>query len=48
MAVANGQTYETIEALQGVQQMSQLDDGHALIIVRAESGSLSLSTISLP
>ena len=43
-----GQTYETIEELKGVQEMAQLDEGHALIIVRAESGALNLHTISLP
>ena len=43
-----GQAYETIESLKGVVQLDRLNKGHAVILVRAESGALSLKTIALP
>jgi hypothetical protein len=42
-----GVDYETLE-LTGVEQLDQLDDGHAVILSRAESGSLDLTSIALP
>lgn len=43
-----GQSYETIESLKGVVQLDRLNKGNAVILVRAESGALSLRTIALP
>jgi len=43
-----GQTYETVASLKGVEQMSKLDDGHAVILARTEAGALNLETIELP
>ncbi len=43
-----GLPYETIEALQGIEQLDQLDDANVVILARAESGSLDLKTIPLP
>ena len=42
-----GVDYETLE-LTGVEQLDQLDDSHAVILTRAESGSLDLVSIALP
>jgi hypothetical protein len=44
----SGLPYETIEALQGIEQLDRLDDSNAVILARAESGSLDLKTIPLP
>ena len=43
-----GNAYETIADLKGVEQLDKLDEGSALLLVRAESGSLDLQTIALP
>jgi len=43
-----GQTYEPIAAYKGVEQISKLDAGHAVILARSESGALNLQTIELP
>jgi hypothetical protein len=43
-----GLPYETIESLKGIEQLDRLDDGNAVILARAESGSLDLKTIPLP
>ncbi len=43
-----GLKYETVADLQGVQQLDKLDDGRALILVKAENGELSLETVALP
>lgn len=43
-----GQTYETIESLQGVVQLDKLDDKHALVAIQTEDSPLSLRTIELP
>lgn len=43
-----GQTYETIEALKGVEQMDKLNDKHAVVMARSETGSLDMQTIELP
>jgi hypothetical protein len=41
--------YETIESLKGVEQMDQLDSGHAVILTKeGADGELSLKTIDLP
>jgi hypothetical protein len=44
-----GLGYDTIEALKGVEQMDQLDQGHAVVLVKTGTeGSLDLQTIDLP
>jgi len=43
-----GLPYETIEALQGVVQLDQLDKDHALLIIESKDGSVDLETIELP
>jgi hypothetical protein len=44
-----GLGYETISSLKGVEQMDQLDDRHAVLLVKdATSGALDLQTIELP
>ncbi|MFI5460862.1 MAG: hypothetical protein ACHRXM_36085, partial [Isosphaerales bacterium] len=44
-----GLGYETISALKGVQQMDQLDEHRAVLLVKTDpDGALSLQTIELP
>ena len=43
-----GLPYETIADLKGVEQLDKLDDTNAVILARADSGSLDLKTIALP
>jgi hypothetical protein len=43
-----GQPYETVEDWQGVAQMDQLNESHALILVRNDSGDMQLRTEPLP
>lgn len=43
-----GLPYETIADLKGVEQLDKLDDSNAVILARADSGSLDLKTIALP
>jgi hypothetical protein len=43
-----GLGYETIASLKGVEQLDKLDNTHALILVRTDSGALNLETIALP
>jgi hypothetical protein len=41
--------YDTIDSLKGVQQMDQLDDHHAVLLLQADAnGSMDLRTIELP
>ena len=40
--------YQAIDSMKGVQRMDRLDDEHALVLVRAESGTLNLQTVTLP
>jgi hypothetical protein len=47
-AEKKGLPYETIEQLKGIEQLDRLDDGNAVVLARAESGSLDLKTIPLP
>ena len=44
----SGLTYETLDQLKGVQQLDRLDKDNVLLLVRAESGGMSLQTIPLP
>jgi hypothetical protein len=43
-----GLPYETIENWTGVDQLDQLDDDHAVLLVRAENGALNLESRPLP
>jgi hypothetical protein len=43
-----GVPYTTIESLKGVQHLDKYDEQNALLLVRAESGSLDLKTVALP
>ncbi len=43
-----GQTYETINDLQGVIQLAQLDDTRAMVVIEKENQPLLLQTIDLP
>ena len=43
-----GVKYETIEELKDVVQLDKLDDGRALILVKADTGELNLVTVALP
>ncbi len=43
-----GQSYETLSVLKGVEQLDKLDDATALILVKTPSGALDLQTIDLP
>ena len=42
-----GMPFETIANLKGVEQLTKLDNEHALILVKAEGGR-NLETIELP
>src|SRR5437867_6819845 len=43
-----GLPYETIEGWTGVEQLDRLDQQHALVVRRAEGGSLNLESLPLP
>jgi hypothetical protein len=43
-----GLPYETIESWKGIEQLDQLDDQHAILLVRADNGSLDLESRPLP
>lgn len=43
-----GQTYDTIDDLQGVVQLDKLDDGHALVLIGQADGPLALRSVELP
>lgn len=43
-----GQSYETIEALQGVVQMDKLNDTTAVVLMQNEAGEQTLKTVALP
>jgi len=42
-----GLTYDTIEALKGVEKLDAFDNGHAIVLIR-DGGKLNLNTIELP
>jgi len=48
VADKEGLGYETIASLKGAEQMDQLDDQHAVLLIKDPSGSLNLQTIELP
>jgi hypothetical protein len=43
-----GLSYETLKDLKGVEQLAKLDDKHALLLVKTDSGAYNLDTIELP
>jgi hypothetical protein len=43
-----GLPYETIASLKGIMQLDRLDDGRAIVLSRADDGSLNLRAIALP
>ncbi len=43
-----GLPYDTLAEWKGVEQLDKLDEGHALVLSRAEGGALALQTIALP
>jgi len=43
-----GQTYETIAELKGVEQLDTLDKTRAVVLMKGEGGALNLETIDLP
>jgi hypothetical protein len=43
-----GLPYETIAALKGIMQLDRLDDSRAIVLSRADDGSLNLQAIALP
>jgi hypothetical protein len=43
-----GLGYETIASLKGVEQIDQLDDHRAVVLIKDPSGSMNLQTIELP
>ena len=43
-----GLTYETIEGLKGVEQLDKLGDHYALLLVRGNGDTLTLTSIALP
>ncbi|APZ93823.1 hypothetical protein [Fuerstiella marisgermanici] len=44
---AAGQSYETIESMQGVVQLDKLNDDHAVVLLDKD-GTLNLKTVALP
>lgn len=43
-----GQEFETVEALKGVIQLDKFNDKYAVVLVKSESGALTLQTVILP
>jgi hypothetical protein len=43
-----GVGYETIQDLKGVVQLDKLDDGRAVLLIKAENGDTNLITVALP
>jgi hypothetical protein len=43
-----GLSYDTIAALKGVEHLAKLDKDNAVILVRAQGGSLNLESVALP
>jgi hypothetical protein len=48
VADKQGLGYETIASLKGAEQMDQLDDQHAVVLIKDPSGSINLRTVELP
>jgi hypothetical protein len=43
-----GLPYETVESWTGIDQLDRLDSQYALVVRRAEGGSLNLESLPLP
>lgn len=43
-----GLSYKTVEGLKGVEHLDKLGNDHAVLLVKADTGSLDLETVSLP
>lgn len=43
-----GLPYETIDELQGIQQLDAYNDSHAIVLAQDDGGALNLKTIALP
>jgi len=43
-----GLTYQTIDALKGVQHLAKLDKDNALLLIQADGGVQNLQTVPLP
>jgi len=43
-----GLGYETVEKLKGVLHLDKLDNKHAVVLVREDSGALNLETVDMP
>jgi hypothetical protein len=48
VADKQGVPYETIADLKGVEQLARLDEGRALMLIKAENGAMELKTLALP
>ena len=43
-----GQSYETIDSLNGVVQLDKLDDTHALVVIQKDNGPMTMTSVQLP
>lgn len=43
-----GISYDTITAMQGVEQLDLFDDGHSIVLARTDEGALNLQIVALP
>ena len=43
-----GQSYETIDSLNGVVQLDKLDDTHALVVIQKDNGPMTMKSVQLP
>ena len=43
-----GISYDTITAMQGVEQLDLFDDGHSIVLARTDAGALNLQKVALP
>lgn len=48
VADKQGVSYETIAGLKGVEQLARLDETHALLLIKSDSGAMELKTMTLP
>ena len=43
-----GQSYETIDSLDGVVQLDKLNDTHALVVIQKDNGPMAMKSVELP
>jgi hypothetical protein len=48
VADKQGVPYETLSELKGVEQLARLDEGRAVMLIKAEGGAMELKTLALP